>query len=888
MFGVPPFQWQWRLFDGFVRGEIPGAVDLPTGLGKTSVMGIWLLARAFNAELPRRLVYVVDRRVVVDQATNVAQQLRDNLLNNSDCADISERLGLGENIELPISTLRGQMADNRLWLEDPTRPAIIIGTVDMIGSRLLFSGYRTGRWMRPLHAALLGVDSLIVLDEAHLVPAFNRALSFAVGQRLLVCPPTPLPPLKLLPLSATAQTMDDDNVFRLRKEDFNDETVAKRLQAVKRLSFEELDDDKAKLPDVLAEKAFMYDGEARTVSVFCNSRKDAQAAAEALRKKLGKGRGGDIRSLTGARRGHERDALSVDGTFMAFQGHFPEDGRTRYLVCTAAGEVGADLDAHQSVMDLVSLERMIQRIGRVNRRGDAQGGSTIIVLVAGDRMKKTETGGLDLYFVWDILENLPAFPDGNHDASPEALEKLLRRLPPECGRFSFTPAPPTPAFDKAHLEAWAMTSLDDHPGRPEVAPFLRGIEDEAPQTTLVWRNDVAVLARLEQGMILQAMEAAPPRPPEILEQDAVSAVQSVVTRLMRLMARVKDGGADFPPLPLIALRGNRIEDVVLIKKNSVTVGRRSFQIGQEKILKAVLIRLFANSMVLLPLEFGGLDNDGLFTGKIDDPAFEPPMDDFSRLRLKVDMNTGVPEILGSNWPKNIDQGADWATRLRRKGWRCTFSTPLPLAAGFADGNPTHRIEYWAPPRAGRMEGETGTAPRAQTLFDHLEWTRNEILRMSRKLNLPEWLENLLVMAAKYHDAGKSRDVWQHAMKAEREPPDLARPLAKTSNRGCGHLGGYRHEFGSLLDAQEDAGVKGLADDHRDLLLHLIAAHHGRARPAIPAIDPDVILPSALDGETLNAAFRFARLQRQWGIWGLAWLEALVRCADATASRKLEE
>ena len=55
------------------------AVDIPTGLGKTSVMALWLIAIAEGANLPRRLVYVVDRRAVVDQATRFAELLRRNL-----------------------------------------------------------------------------------------------------------------------------------------------------------------------------------------------------------------------------------------------------------------------------------------------------------------------------------------------------------------------------------------------------------------------------------------------------------------------------------------------------------------------------------------------------------------------------------------------------------------------------------------------------------------------------------------------------------------------------------------------------------------------------------------------------------------------------------------
>src|SRR6478752_6349147 len=81
--GNVPFGWQERLYDELVGGRLDAvrAVDIPTGLGKTAIIPIWLLALAGNPALPRRLVYVVDRRTVVDQATEVAEKMRRKLLH---------------------------------------------------------------------------------------------------------------------------------------------------------------------------------------------------------------------------------------------------------------------------------------------------------------------------------------------------------------------------------------------------------------------------------------------------------------------------------------------------------------------------------------------------------------------------------------------------------------------------------------------------------------------------------------------------------------------------------------------------------------------------------------------------------------------------------------
>lgn len=71
--GNRPFPWQQALFDRFVSDDehhIPSSCDLPTGLGKTSIVAIWLIALTERPErIPRRLVYVVNRRTVVDQTT---------------------------------------------------------------------------------------------------------------------------------------------------------------------------------------------------------------------------------------------------------------------------------------------------------------------------------------------------------------------------------------------------------------------------------------------------------------------------------------------------------------------------------------------------------------------------------------------------------------------------------------------------------------------------------------------------------------------------------------------------------------------------------------------------------------------------------------------------
>ena len=81
--GSNPYEWQTALFCSFVKGEIPTNLNLPTGSGKTYAIVCWLLALCENPELPRRLVYVVDRRSVVDQSTKVVEDIAAKLSQDS-------------------------------------------------------------------------------------------------------------------------------------------------------------------------------------------------------------------------------------------------------------------------------------------------------------------------------------------------------------------------------------------------------------------------------------------------------------------------------------------------------------------------------------------------------------------------------------------------------------------------------------------------------------------------------------------------------------------------------------------------------------------------------------------------------------------------------------
>jgi CRISPR-associated endonuclease/helicase Cas3 len=170
------------------------------------------------------------------------------------------------------------------------------------------------------------------------------------------------------------------------------------------------------------------------------------------------------------------------------------------------------------------------------------------------------------------------------------------------------------------------------------------------------------------------------------------------------------------------------------------------------------------------------------------------------------------------------------------------------------------------------------------------------------------------LAAERHDWGKADDRFQALLRgsgrteawlfAGRSPTLLAKSdgVPRTprerdeAHQRSGLPAGFRHEMLSVQLAERAEIPE--RDAERELILHLIAAHHGYGRPFAPVVldddPPDVeyggvVLrpadrrerpPHRLDS---GVADRFWSLTRRYGWWGLAYLESLLRLADQRAS-----
>ena len=734
-----------------------------------------------------------------------------------------------------------------------------------------------------MHAGLIGADAWAVLDEAHLVPPFEALLRAVAA----FDPVAPVPRFRATSLSATGRS-GAERAFALDEDDIRgDERARKRLNATKRLTLREA--PKVDLAKAMAACAVELSNEGgRRIIVFANSRKTAQQIAALIERAAQK-----PALLVGARRVRERELLKADPVFQRFSPNSNRSSEPAFLVATSAGEVGVDLDADALVCDLAPWERMVQRFGRVNRRAEP-GEAPVVVFDAiedddedqsensTEARKAAKSAGESIKAAFrELFEGdwWPANDDGAREASPLALQRLKTAAADypalrELLERATTPEPLRPAPTPALLDAWSMTSLEEHTGRPIVEPWLRGWVDKEPQTRVLWRAILPpVVPRDDEGNIdrnatearLKAFfDAAPPHLTEMLETYSIEVADVVNKRVVAVSKRAgrpPPSSAEMGENSPEPLRGGDVAAVILSLANDVERFATLSYLAANPLHPRDLI----SRTIVMDARLGGLDKDGLLDPNAD--AMPRALDDdltWSPDREKIGFHIGKAMSAGS------------PTQGCRIGFRCPVSNDDEDAEG-----EEIRVGIY---RKGRdAAGDLAISSEPQTLDDHTKAIVSEVERLVKVLGLAPELAAVLRIAARLHDLGKSRKLWQRAMGA----PNGGAVYAKTEGGGNPALlrlgeETYRHEFGSLREAESDAELNSLIPELRDLALHLIASHHGFARPVIAAVDPDEPLSQSA-ARAPDIALRYIRLQKRWGWWGLAWIEALLRAADWLAS-----
>lgn len=529
--GVNPFPWQSRLARQVIEeGKWPSLLDLPTGAGKTATIDIAVFHLACEAErgpkrkAPLRILFVIDRRIVVDAAFQRARKIADAIksADGGILKSVASRLQVfaGDDAQiLQVTRLRGGVPQERDWARSPAQPLVAVSTVDQVGSRLLFRGYGVSRRMWPVHAGLVGSDALWLLDEIHLSTPLDETLDAIVtghpkqgGGAIAEMPR--LAPFTVVRLSATPSEITQEP-FALSDEDRTHPILSRRLVSHKLAKIETWSDGEAveefskaamRLTDLIAESSeTKTEGRkrkqpkgihlpVRRLAVVVNHVGRARKVFEKLKKEVGER--AKVVLLTGRIRPLDRNCIMEDkditSLLAAPNRNLPE--RPIILVATQTIEAGADFDVDALVTEVAPLDSLRQRFGRLDRLGERGESRAIILYPSSSKPKDGESNdwtpilrlyddsayetrkwlgkpGSEIDFGIDVFALKIEEATKNH-----TIEKLIA---PRCH---------APLLFPPYAELWAATSPPPLM-TPEPDMFLHGPKKRA-DVQIVWRSDI--------------------------------------------------------------------------------------------------------------------------------------------------------------------------------------------------------------------------------------------------------------------------------------------------------------------------------------------------------------------------------------------------------------
>ena len=380
---VEPFSYQRELARVW-----PKVLVAPTGSGKTAAVTLAWAARrlTFPADTPRRLVWCFPMRTLVEQTSAAARQWFGRL--QEDGKNDDGRLPTPED----VFVLMGGV-DSRVWIDNPERPAILVGTQDMLLSRALMRGYASSRALWPMEFALLHEDAQWVFDEVQLMGA-GRTTSAQLeafrrcDERRAVEMGFPArKAARSLWVSATLrpdwlETVDhdappSDSVVTVRS-DGSDDRLAERARAAKRVRCASSSPTSNKRPalkqyvEQLAEEILDAHRTGRMTLAIVNRVDRAQALALALERSVTKRDMGTPELALVHSRFRPADRRRE---MQKVTGERGEPGTI--VVATQAIEAGVDISAAVLVAELAPWSSMVQRFGRANRYAEVPEGAEV-------------------------------------------------------------------------------------------------------------------------------------------------------------------------------------------------------------------------------------------------------------------------------------------------------------------------------------------------------------------------------------------------------------------------------------------------------------------------------------------------------------------------------
>lgn len=903
--GHDPFSWQEEVLDHICEhGVWPERINAPTGSGKSSVVDIHLFANALAAvgaapRVPRRLCVTVGRRALVDsqatRADKILGDLKDALADESGEPGILRRVAEAlqsfqtrnddqRSAPFEVGHIRGELSNRNLPVTDISACAIIAATPDMYGSRALFRGYGSTKAARPRETALLTMDTVMVLDEAHM----NRQLLHTT-QRIAELQKREVnlgvPTLQVVETTATPSTGDSESttlgVDIEALDSPNDKELHRRVYSHKELVLRPIDKWDGKpgnaatvkaavdaIKDFLAHREVGKGSEvAHTVGCIVNHVRTAISIKEELAKDLAED---EVQLLVGRMRPYDLKKLHPD--LFTTEG----DKSVKVVVATQTLEVGIDVDFADLVTELAPASSLAQRFGRVNRLGHRDDSKVVVIEPAsGDSVKKDAPPyrAVDLSNAYAWLEALNGAE--NPSVNPAAMvknppvqsspERLLYQRPewPDLLEFSRTDENP---YDEPDLDLWLYDSLeaetamggvivrDNLPSNTSAAMEILKTSYFAPSDRETFPANLKILQE-----ILDYQDEHGVKPRKFLyRQGAISLWQDA------------DHGAE-------SSQSLAPGDVLLLDMGSVPFTNQGIAVTQRELPSK------KDELKAVPF----LDDAELYVAEL--YVYEKCADREKHFR----------EYLGLS-PEEAAELLDSQSTDGKKMIASELSTE-------AEGG--QEVIAWYAEVTGKESVEGSDIAQELVLAapvlldDHQNDVAERTRQLAENLGLAPEFSEALELAAKYHDEGKRDLRFQQMLGAD---PD-AEALAKSGHRSVAEAyrarsrsalpRGWRHE---QLSALMVAASPEKVGEHRDLVLRIIGCSHGHGRFAF-AHDADFLLkegylPEGLDYEALkeqaNRLFNVGywdnlmeQTSRTYGPYATAYLEAVERAADAQISRE---